>query len=160
MHCKSFVYLKNQIKIMRNNLLFVFIFFAVSGAIAQSKEAAVFSTKAGAIKGYDPVAYFTQSKPDEGQDGITHSRNGVTWHFGTTQNRDLFAKNPEKYARQYGGYSAYGLSQGYAVKIEPEVWSVVDGKLYLNYHMDIRNKWEKKRAEYIRLSDGNWGKQK
>jgi YHS domain-containing protein len=145
---------------MRTILFFVFFFFAIASTFAQSKDAPIFSTKAGAIKGYDPVAYFYQSKPVKGQDGITHTWNGATWHFSTTQNRELFAKNPEKYVPQYGGYCAYGWSQGYAVKTEPEAWSVVDGKLYLNYDMDIRNKWEKKRAEYIKLADVNWGKRK
>jgi YHS domain-containing protein len=141
---------------MRILFLIAVLLFVTFRLFAQSSKPAVFSTKAGAIRGYDPVAYFTQSKPVKGQETITHTWNGAVWHFASSQNRDLFAKNPEKYAPQYGGYCAYGWSQGYAVKTEPEAWSVVNGKLYLNYDMDIRNTWEKDKDEYIKLADKNW----
>jgi hypothetical protein len=60
-----------------------------------------------------------------------------------------FKANPEKYAPQYGGYCAYGVTQGYLVKVDPEQFSVIDGKLYLNYDADVQAKWKKDTAGYI-----------
>ena len=51
-------------------------------------------------------------------------------------------QNPERWAPQYGGYCAYGVAQGYAVKIEVDQWSVVDGKLYLNYSRSVQRTWK------------------
>lgn len=111
-----------------------------------------------AIQGYDPVAYFTQSTAVKGQPAFSHQWNGTTWHFATAANRDAFAAAPEKYAPQYGGYCAYAVSQGYTAKIDPEAWSVVDGRLYLNYSMKVRTRWEQDKAGYIKSGDVNWPK--
>src|SRR5690242_3849729 len=81
-----------------------------------------------AIKGYDPVAYFTQSRPVKGTSSFTHSYMGATWWFVNPEDRDLFVRDPGKYAPQYGGYCAYGVSQGHAVEIDPEAWRIVEGK--------------------------------
>ena len=67
---------------------------------------------------------------------------GATWYFASAANRDRFKQNPERWAPQYGGYCAYGVAQGYAVKIEVDQWSVVDGKLYLNYSRSVQRTWK------------------
>ena len=108
------------------------IFLTILSSAALAQKAPVFSDRDGAIRGYDPVAYFTQGKPVKGSREYTHQWNGATWRFASAQNRERFAAAPAKYAPQYGGYCAYGVASGYAVKIEPDAWSVVDGKLYLN----------------------------
>ncbi|GAB4496576.1 MAG: YHS domain-containing (seleno)protein [Saprospiraceae bacterium] len=141
---------------MKNTLLFALSLFLASGIFAQTETKSVYATKVGAIKGYDPVAYFTQNKPVKGAADITFEWNGATWHFASAENRDLFKGNPEKYVPQYGGWCAYGWAQGYPAKTEPEAWSIVDGKLYLNYSLDVRSDWDKKRAEYIQAADKNW----
>ncbi len=141
---------------MKYALLLAIILFFIVGVFAQTETKSVYATKAGAIKGYDPVAYFTQNKPVKGAADITFEWNGATWHFASAENRDLFKGNPEKYAPQYGGWCAYGWAQGYPAKTEPEAWSIVDGKLYLNYDLSVRSDWDKKRAEYIQAADKNW----
>lgn len=130
------------------------------GILAQvhAQKEAVYSTKNGAIKGYDPVAYFTEGKPVKGLDSISLNWQGATWHFANSHHRELFIAEPEKYAPQFGGWCAYGWSKGYPAKIEPEAWSIVDGKLYLNYSLDVRNDWEKKRAEYIQKAEKSYQK--
>jgi YHS domain-containing protein len=138
--------------------LFVLFFAFSSLAFAQAQKSAVFSSDNGAIKGYDPVAYFTDGKPVKGLDSITFSWQGAVWHFANAEHRDLFAAAPAKYAPQYGGWCAYGWSQGYPAKIDPEAWSIVDGKLYLNYNLDVRDDWDKRRAEYIQKADANYQK--
>jgi YHS domain-containing protein len=82
-----------------------------------------------AIRGYDTVAYFTQSKPVEGDNVFTTQWSGATWKFSSQEHLDLFVRNPEKYAPQYGGYCAYGVAQMNLVKIEPEQWTIIDEKL-------------------------------
>jgi YHS domain-containing protein len=128
---------------------------AFAGA-ALAQKAPVYSDSSGAIRGYDPVAYFTQSRPVKGLREFTHRWNGATWRFASAENRDRFAAEPHKYAPQYGGYCAYGVASGYAVKIEPDAWSVVDGKLYLNYDRSVQKSWQADVPGYIRKADANW----
>ncbi len=87
-----------------------------------------------AIKGYDPVAYFNQNKAVEGSPSFTYRWLGATWQFTSAENRDLFAKEPTRYAPQYGGYCADGVSLGtVTTNIDPKAWRIIDGKLYLSY---------------------------
>ena len=88
-----------------------------------------------AIEGTDPVAYFKEGQPVEGDSAFQHEWMGATWYFANAENRDLFAAEPEKYAAQYGGYCAWAVSQGYTAKIDPQAWAVVDDRLYLNYSL-------------------------
>jgi hypothetical protein len=119
-------------------------------------EPVVFQTKAGAIDGYDPVAYFTEGKPAKGKKEFSHSWMGANWLFASAANRDAFAAAPEKYAPQYNGYCAYGIANGYAVKIDPDAWTVENGKLYLNYSKSVRADWLKEKPGYIAKGDANW----
>ena len=134
------------------------LLFTTATMAQKDEDSPVFSTKEGAIKGYDPVAYFTDGKPVKGQKAITFQYQGATWHFATQAHRDVFAQSPEKYAPVYGGWCAYGWAQGYPAKIEPEAWSIVDGKLYLNYDQSIQKKWSKKQVEYIQAANKNYRK--
>ena len=109
-----------------------------------------------AILGYDPVAYFTQGRPVKGQDALVHEWQGAKWKFASQSHLALFKASPEKFAPQYGGYCAYGVSQGYLVKVDPEAWSVIDGKLYLNYDAKVQAAWTKDAARYIKLADGKF----
>lgn len=109
-----------------------------------------------AIKGYDPVAYFTDSKPVKGSPQFTHQWNGATWQFASASHRDEFAKSPEKYAPQFGGYCAYGVSQNHTAPIDPEAWTVLDGKLYLNYSQGVKKTWSKDTPKYLEQAEENW----
>ena len=109
-----------------------------------------------AIRGYDTVAYFTEGKPVEGSDDFTADWEGATWRFASQEHLDLFEADPAKYAPQYGGYCAYGVAQDSLVKIEPDLWTIVDGKLYLNYDDDIQEKWERDISGFIETADGKF----
>ena len=109
-----------------------------------------------AINGYDTVAYFTDGKPAKGQDAFAWEWMGTRWKFASQAHLDLFKASPEKYAPQYGGYCAYGVTQGALVKVEPEQFTVRDGKLYLNYDADVQSKWLKDPAGYIKDADGKF----
>ena len=99
------------------------------------------SSWSGAIEGYDPVAYFQEGKPVEGDSDYSYDWMDATWYFASSENRDRFAADPERYAPQYGGYCAWAVANGYAAKIDPEAWAVVDDKLYLNYSQDVQQQW-------------------
>ncbi len=111
-----------------------------------------------AIQGYDPVAYVTQSAAVEGDAGITADYNGATYQFASAANRDTFLANPARYAPQYGGFCAYAVSKGYTAPIDPQAFSVVDNKLYLNYSKSVRGIWSKDIPGNIVKGDTNWPK--
>lgn len=111
-----------------------------------------------AIKGFDPVAYFTDSKPVEGSAGFTFEWEGAKWRFASAEHRDTFAKDPEKYAPQFGGYCAWAVSQGYTADIDPEAWKIVGAKLYLNYSPKVQEKWAEDVPGNIAKAEANWPK--
>lgn len=111
-----------------------------------------------AVEGYDVVAYFTRGKPVKGSGNHEVEWNGATWRFASAEHRTLFAKNPAKYAPQYGGFCAFGVSRGYAVGIDPDAWKIVNGKLYLNYNKDVQAEWVKDIPGYISKANANWPK--
>ena len=123
---------------------------------AQASPVPVFAENGVAIRGADPVAYFTVGQPVQGSEQFTHTWQGATWQFSSAENRDLFIANPQQYAPQYGGFCAYAVAQGYTAPIEPEAWSIVNGKLYLNFNLSVRQRWEGDIPGYIAKADQNW----
>lgn len=110
-----------------------------------------------AIKGYDPVAYFKDGKPTKGTGEYQFEWKGAKWRFASAEHRELFEADPEKYAPRYGGYCAWAVSEGYTAGVDPQdAWSIVDGKLYLNYDAKIKEKWEKDIPGHINKADTNW----
>lgn len=84
-----------------------------------------------ALKGYDPVAYFTESRPVKGTPELTHDWDGARYQFSSAKHRETFVANPDRYAPQYGGFCAGGMSLGKKAEANPELWKIVDGKLYV-----------------------------
>lgn len=111
-----------------------------------------------AVSGYDPVAYFTQGQPMRGKRDFTATHRGATYRFASAANRDSFVANPDRYAPQYGGYCAWAVSQGYTASADPEVWRIVNGKLYLNYNAEVGRDWAKDIPGHIARADANWPK--
>lgn len=143
--------------IMKKTVLTLALWLCASAALALDPvNKTLFGGKA--IKGYDPVAYFTDGGPRKGDKQFTHEWKGATWFFASAAHRDAFAKEPEKYAPQYGGYCAWAVSQNSTADIDPDAWKMVNGKLYLNYDKDIQAKWERERDGNIRKADANWPK--
>ncbi len=116
----------------------------------------VFNQFGSAIRGYDPVAYFKESKAVRGYSQFSFNWNGATWYFSSAENRDDFITNPKQYAPQYGGYCAYAVSRGYTASTKPDAWSIVDGKLYLNYNKATRKVWSKDIPDNINQANQNW----
>ena len=109
-----------------------------------------------AIAGYDPVAYFKLNKAVPGDAQFQAQWKGATWQFSSLENKELFISQPEQYAPQYGGYCAYALSLNKLYKVEPDQFTVHDGKLYLNFNEETKTKWLKKPEKYIEKADRNW----
>jgi YHS domain-containing protein len=122
----------------------------------QSKPSEVYSDADGAIGGYDPVAYFKDGKPVKGAKNFTTEWNDADWYFSSQENLNDFTADPLKYAPQYGGYCAYGTADGHKASTQPETWTIVDGKLYLNYNLDVKAIWMKDQASMIHKADSNW----
>jgi YHS domain-containing protein len=122
----------------------------------QAQKSPVYVAGGKAIKGYDPVAFFTESKPLMGRDSLMLEWSGATWYFADRRNLEAFKAEPEKYAPQYGGYCAYGTAQGHKAPTEVETWTILDVKLYFNYNQKVKEAWSKDRPELIRKADENW----
>lgn len=138
-------------------LLFTVLAFALPLTAARAEKPVNTTTFTGlAVRGYDPVAYFTESKPREGSSDFSFEWNGAKWRFVSQENLNLFKASPEKYAPQYGGYCAWAVSQGYTANIDPEAWKIVEGKLYLNYDKKVQAKWEKDIPGFIEKANKNW----
>lgn len=139
----------------RGLLTMALVLFAMGTAWAGEKSA-VNQKKGVAVKGYDMVAYFTQSKPLRGKPAFKTRHNGSTWWFANEDHLNKFKADPEKYAPQYGGYCAWAVAKNSLANIDPEAWRIVDGKLYLNYSPRIQRKWEKDIPGHIEAANGNW----
>lgn len=142
--------------LMLSLLMAVAALAPLAGCSSANAADEVFTTADGAIRGYDPVAYHTESKAVRGKADITHAWNGATWRFASTANRDRFAADPERYAPRYGGFCAYGTAQGYKVGTDPDAFAIVDGRLYLNYSKPVQSTWNQDRPGFIRKADANW----
>ena len=109
-----------------------------------------------AVKGYDVVAYFAGGKPVEGSAQFEHRIGGATYRFASAAHRDAFAKEPDRYLPQFGGFCAYAVSRGYTADVDPLAWRIVNGRLYLNYSRRVQVKWEEDVPGNIAKGDANW----
>jgi hypothetical protein len=121
-----------------------------------AKSDGVYVEKGLAIRGTDPVAYFTEGRPVAGDPMITAEWGGATWRFASTANRDRFLADPAAVAPQYGGFCAWAVANGYTAETDPEAWKIVAGKLYLNYSKDVQADWETDIPGNIARADANW----
>ncbi len=124
-------------------------------AVAQSE---IYKNWRGiAIKGFDPVAFHREGKPVKGSGDFEIKWKDARWRFASAENRDLFEADPDKYAPRYGGYCAWAVSEGYTAGVDPKnAWSVVDGRLYLNYNAEIKQRWEEDIPGHIKKANANW----
>lgn len=111
-----------------------------------------------AIKGYDPVAYFTEKRPTAGRSEYAYSWSGALWRFANAKHRDMFARDPERYAPQFGGHCSMALARGKIKDIDPEAWVIVDDKLYLNFSKPVLKTFQDDIKGNIRKAEANWNK--
>ena len=106
--------------------------------------------------GYDLVSYHTGKKPLRGNGNHVVRHEGVTYLFASADHRDAFEAAPEKYLPAYGGYCAFGAALGKKFVGDPDVWRIVDGRLYLNLDSDIQIKWAQDIPGNIRKANARW----
>ena len=109
-----------------------------------------------AIHGYDPVAYFTEGQARVGKATLTAKHGDAAYRFVSEANKEEFERNPERYAPQYGGYCAFGVSVGAKFDGDPTLFRVVDGKLYFNLNPEIQATWQKDIPGNIGKAEQNW----
>jgi YHS domain-containing protein len=150
---------------MRRRQLVVFSLATVLAALAPTlpasagKDAVYTGIVPGTgLGGYDPVAYFTENRPRPGEARISAIHEGVTYRFASEENRATFIAEPARYLPQYGGYCAWAVANGYTAHGDPQVWTVVDDRLYLNYSRMVHWRWERDVPGNIVKGDANWPK--
>lgn len=129
---------------------------AVGLALSAAQAGEFFETDGVAIGGYDAVAYMNEQQAAKGNAQFAAVFKGSTFHFKNAANRDAFQLNPDKYAPRYGGYCAFGVSRGYKAVTSPDAFSIVDGRLYLNYNGEVKAMWGKDMPGYIGKADAQW----
>jgi YHS domain-containing protein len=112
-----------------------------------------------ALEGYDPVSYFNGG-PKEGDEKMNHTHQGITYFFNSRENLNTFKLNPDKYEPAYGGWCAYAMGQtGEKVKVDPETFKIVEGKLFLFYNFWGNNTledWNANERKLKEAADRNW----
>lgn len=108
------------------------------------------------IKGYDPVAYFTQNQPVKGSPQFQSSHSGVKYYFASQANKSAFDANPSKYEPQFGGFCAYAASRNRTAPIEVDAFQIVNGRLLLQYDKSVQEKFNKDTQGNLKQADSNW----
>lgn len=150
---------------MKGRKVFPFVVVAIGIAVAigvfglrraDGVEPVNKSSAGLALRGYDSVAYFREGAAVQGRAEFAHEWNGALWRFKSAENRAAFAREPEAFAPQYGGYCSYAVAHGYTADADPQAWKVVGGKLYLNYNADVRKLWEQDIPGFLQKGEQNW----
>ena len=129
----------------------------VAPSIAHSEEIPINKNwRSIAIKGYDPVAYFTMDKAVKGRSKFESKWQDARWRFTSQQHQELFESDPDKYAPRFGGFCAGGIALGQKAPIDPEAWIIVEGKLYLNYDKKGRDDIAATPDEILEQAEKNW----
>jgi len=141
---------------MKNYVLVLFVFSLL--ACNKAHNNTIYVKDGFAIGGYDVMAFYTENKPVKGTAKYSHEWKSATWLFSSQSNMEKFAANPDNYAPQYGGFCAYGCSdgEGHKAPTDPETWTIVNGKLYFNYNIDVKALWLENQMERIEQADKNW----
>jgi YHS domain-containing protein len=142
----------------------IFSLMAVTGGLLIAGPAAeaqapkvVVNAKSGlALEGYDPVTYFTEAAPVKGNATFSTKHLGVTYYFVSADHRDRFSSEPAKYAPQFGGYFGYGASRGYLASVDPEAYTIMNGRLILQNSKRVLELWKKEPDAWLKLADPNW----
>lgn len=110
-----------------------------------------------ALDGYDPVAYFTQSRPVMGVSDFQSEWQDTTWQFASAEHQSMFEENPEQYAPRYGGFCAGAMAvKGYKAEIDPALWMIVDGNLFLGGEQRAIDYFDEDATVKIEQADQNW----
>jgi YHS domain-containing protein len=138
--------------------VFVLLLAAVAAAIfvTTANAGEFFETDGVALRGHDAVSYFEDGRAVKGSAHYKAEYKGSAFLFSSQAHRDAFAAEPARYAPQYGGFCAYGMSKGYKAATDAAAFTVVNGKLYLNYNRDVQRQWSADAPGFVALADKQW----
>ena len=145
--------------IARRSFLLLIAVLAVLTVSAELDAAGAQTSPSGrrvALSGYDPVAYFKLGRPEKGNAAFWFAFDDVIYHFMSAEHREIFAAEPERYARQYAGFCAAGLSKGEKHEPDPEAWAIVNGKLYVVALKERIEQFKKDPDSFINKANANW----
>jgi len=109
-----------------------------------------------ALSGYDPVSYFTDGQPQKGSDAFWFAFDDAVYLFRSAEHQAMFAADPERYAPQYDGFCAAGVSKGYKVEPDPEAWVIANGRLYVLMLKERVPDFQRDTAAFVDKADANW----
>ena len=132
------------------------LMLAVLSTIAFAKELNNVDGGGIALQGYDPVAFFTDNRPVKGAQQFQTKYQGATYYFASAEHKATFEKEPAKYEPQFGGFCAYGASRGKTVPIKIEAWQIVNGRLLMQYDLDVKGKFNDDPQGNLQKADQNW----
>jgi YHS domain-containing protein len=124
--------------------------------VASAKELQNLDHNGVAIQGYDPVAFFTDNRPVKGSAQFQSEYRGAKYYFVSSEHKAAFDKEPAKYEPQFGGYCAYGASQGHKAPIKIEAWQIVNGRLLMQYDLGVKDDFNKDQQNNLSKADRNW----
>ena len=127
-----------------------------AGLTTSAFAAPDYATSTTGVQGYDLVSYQTSKRPVRGNGHYLSVHNDVTYMFNSEQNKKKFDRNPSKYLPVYGGYCAFGVSVGKKFVGDPEVWRIIDGRLYLNLDERIQGQWLEDVPGRIKSANKHW----
>ena len=137
-------------------LCVVLTLLSALSSIATAKDLLNLDGNRVAIQGYDPVAFFTNNRPVKGNPQFQSDYRGAKYYFASAEHKAAFDKDPAKYEPQFGGYCAYGASQGHPAPIKIEAWQIVNGRLLMQYDLSIKDKFNKEQQGNLDKADHNW----
>jgi len=134
--------------------------FASLTLLASACSSPSYTTEEGAIRGFDPVAYWVDGAAQLGEADITADNFGATWHFASEENRDLFEEDPDHYRPQYGGWCATAMADGVYWQSEPDTFAIHDDKLYLFWGDHAKEPFVADWDTNIARADASWDSKK
>jgi YHS domain-containing protein len=132
------------------------LFCGIGASLSMAGEDNKPVTARVAIEGYDPVAYFTDSRPVKGSPAFSSEFDDVVYYFANAEHQKMFAADPDRYAPQYSGYCAAALSTGYKATVDPASWTISNGKLYVFHSKDGLSLFAEDSAGMIAKADAHW----
>jgi len=149
---------QNQIRDgQMKNFFLLLLLLAGIPAFSQTQKSFQNLDKSGiAIQGYDPVAFFTQNKPVKGNASFASTYKGAKYLFASTEDKATFDANPAKYEPQFGGFCAFGVSEGHTAPIKIEAFQIVNGRLLMQYDLSVKDLFNKDQTGNLKKADSNW----
>jgi YHS domain-containing protein len=109
-----------------------------------------------AIRGYDPVAYFTEGRPVKGSASFSAPYDEADYYFASAEHQRLFAADPDRYAPRYSGYCAVGVSLDHKAEVDPESWAIANGRLYVFHYKKNMQEFASDASNILAKADANW----